>query len=245
MNEGTAGSAPSSSPTPTGGRPSTQRGAPGRARYGGLRREFVSQGAFLYLPEFLRRRSLPNSSRRWPRSSRPSTATSLPGHKQWRSVSATRSNQLAPFIGELYRSPALIDTLEKLAGERLQVSPPMTRMPTRVYFYTRPGDSHRLALRHVLLCRPAVYVCSGCSINHLPSRYELHTRETGVRARAGGTDACSVGYILKRQRDALFVFSQGVMIRWRSLSPSKRPTSRRICTEPGSARTPVSRVCSS
>ncbi len=64
----------------------------------------------------------------------------LPGHKQGGSVSRHAIDRLAPFIAELYRSPALIDWLGQIAGERLQLSPAEDPHAYALYFYTRPGD---------------------------------------------------------------------------------------------------------
>ena len=64
----------------------------------------------------------------------------LPGHKQGGSVSRHTLDQLAPFVAELYRSPALTGLLEKVAGEKLQLSPPDDPHAYALYFYTKPGD---------------------------------------------------------------------------------------------------------
>lgn len=88
-----------------------------------LRREFVAQGAFVYLQDFL----APEITAQLIAAVgavRPSVNRNyLPGHKQGGSVSRHTIDRLAPFIADLYRSPILIDWLGRLAGERLQQSP--------------------------------------------------------------------------------------------------------------------------
>ena len=146
-----------------------------------LRSEFVRQGAFVYLSDFLAPDVTaqlvsavaavePSINRNY-----------LPGHKQGGSVSRHTIDQLAPCIGELYRSPALLGVLEQLAGERLQLSPPDDPHAYALYFYTRPGDhigwhydtSYYAGRRYTLLL--GVLDQSSCRLD-----YELHTREKGV-----------------------------------------------------------------
>jgi hypothetical protein len=110
----------------------------------------------------------------------------LPGHKQGGSVSRHTLDQLAPAIGELYRSPALISLLEKVAGERLQLSPPDDPHAYALYFYTKPGDhigwhydtSYYAGRRYTLLL--GVIDQSSCRLD-----YELHTREPDATAVPG------------------------------------------------------------
>jgi hypothetical protein len=110
----------------------------------------------------------------------------LPGHKQGGSVSRHTLDQLAPFIAELYRSPALLSLLEKVAGERLQLSPPDDPHAYALYFYTKPGDhigwhydtSYYAGRRYTLLL--GVLDHSSCRLD-----YELHTREPGATAAPG------------------------------------------------------------
>jgi hypothetical protein len=110
----------------------------------------------------------------------------LPGHKQGGSVSRHTLDALAPFVAQLYRSPALIDWLTQLAGERLQVSPPDDPHAYALYFYTRPGDhigwhydtSYYAGRRYTLLI--GVIDESSCRLD-----YELHTREKGATVVPG------------------------------------------------------------
>jgi len=146
----------------------------------------VEQGAFLYLSEFLP-----------PEATAPLVAAVaavkdsvnrnyLPGHKQGGSVSRYTLDELAPFVGDLYRSPALMEWLGQLAGEPLQVSPPDDPHAYALYFYTRPGDhigwhydtSYYAGRRYTLLI--GVIDESSCRLD-----YELHTREEGASVVPG------------------------------------------------------------
>jgi hypothetical protein len=110
----------------------------------------------------------------------------LPGHKQGGSVSRHTLDQLTPAIAELYRSPALIGLLEKVAGERLQLSPPDDPHAYALYFYTKPGDhigwhydtSYYAGRRYTVLL--GVLDRSSCRLD-----YELHTREPGATVVPG------------------------------------------------------------
>jgi len=85
-----------------------------------------------------------------------------------------------------HRSPALVEWLGQLAGERLQVSPPNDPHAYALYFYTRPGDhigwhydtSYYAGRRYTLLI--GVIDESSCRLD-----YELHTREVGARVLPG------------------------------------------------------------
>jgi hypothetical protein len=151
-----------------------------------LRRAFVQQGSFLFLPEFL----APDATARL--ASAVAAVQSavnrnyLPGHKQGGSVGRCIIDERAPFIAELYRSPALIDMLAAIAGEPLQLSPPDDPHAYAMYFYTRPGDhigwhydtSYYAGRRYTLLF--GVIDESSCRLD-----YELHTREKGVAVVPG------------------------------------------------------------
>ena len=120
----------------------------------------------------------------------------LPGHKQGGSVSRHTLDQLAPAVAELYRSPALIGLLEKLAGERLQVSPADDPHAYALYFYTKPGDhigwhydtSYYAGRRYTLLL--GVLDRSSCRLD-----YELHTKEAGATVVAGSVQISPGGLV--------------------------------------------------
>jgi len=146
-----------------------------------LRRQFMEQGAFLYLSDFL----LPEVTAQLVAAvaavEKTVNRNYLPGHKQGGSVSRHTLDELAPFVAELYRSPALIEWLSQIAGERLQMSPADDPHAYAFYFYTRPGDhigwhydtSYYAGRRYTLLL--GVIDESSCRLD-----YELHTREKGV-----------------------------------------------------------------
>ena len=143
-----------------------------------LRRAYVNQGSFLYLSQFLpadatqqlidaARALLPEVNRNY-----------VPGHKAGGSVSRHTIDQLAPYIAQLYRSPALIAWLEKITGDRLQLSPPDDPHAYALYYYTRVGDhigwhydtSYYDGRRYTVLF--GVLDESSCKLD-----YELHTRD--------------------------------------------------------------------
>jgi hypothetical protein len=151
-----------------------------------MRGEFIEHGAFLYLKDFL----TPDITRRLVAAvAAVRSAVNrnyLPGHKQGGSVSRHTIDRLAPFIAELYRSPALIGWLAALSGERLQESPAEDPHAYALYFYTRPGDhigwhydnSYYAGRRYTVLL--GVVDESSCRLE-----YQLHTRDAGVAMVAG------------------------------------------------------------
>ncbi|MGH8258057.1 MAG: HalD/BesD family halogenase [Steroidobacteraceae bacterium] len=151
-----------------------------------LRREFIGQGSFLFLPAFL----APAETERLVAAVAAVETTVnrnfLPGHKQGGSVSRHVIDERAPFIAELYRSQTLIQWLEGIAGERLLPSPAADPHAYALYFYTRPGDhiswhydtSYYVGRRYTLLL--GVIDESSCRLD-----YELHTREKGAEVVQG------------------------------------------------------------
>ena len=146
----------------------------------------MEQGAFLYLSEFLPPETTAQLVAAVAAVKESVNRNYLPGHKQGGSVSRYTLDELAPFVGDLYRSPALIEWLGQLAGERLQVSPPNDPHAYALYFYTRPGDhigwhydtSYYAGRRYTLLI--GVIDESSCRLD-----YELHTREEGASVVPG------------------------------------------------------------
>jgi hypothetical protein len=146
----------------------------------------VEQGAFLYLSEFLPPEATAQLVAAVAAVKESVNRNYLPGHKQGGSVGRYTLDELAPFVGDLYRSPALIEWLGQLAGERLQVSPPNDPHAYALYFYTRPGDhigwhydtSYYAGRRYTLLI--GVIDESSCRLD-----YELHTREAGASVVPG------------------------------------------------------------
>jgi hypothetical protein len=157
-----------------------------RADPGGLRREYASQGSFLFLEDFLPPEITARLVAAVEAVQGSVNRNYLPGHKQGGSVSRHTIDEQAPFIAELYRSTALIQWLGELTGERLQVSPPQDPHAYALYFYTRAGDhigwhydtSYYAGRRYTLLL--GVIEKSSCRLD-----YELHTREPGAAVVPG------------------------------------------------------------
>jgi hypothetical protein len=105
-----------------------------------LRREYASQGSFLYLDSFLPPEITAQLIASVAALGGAVNRNYLPGHKQGGSVSRHAIDRHAPVIAELYRSPALRQWLNELTGENLQLSPANDPHAYALYFYTRLGD---------------------------------------------------------------------------------------------------------
>ena len=151
-----------------------------------LRAEFIRQGSFVCIPEFLDPALTAQLIESVGAVETSVNRNYLPGHKQGGSVSRHTIDDLAPRIAELYRSPALLQWLGQLAGEPLQVSPTDDPHAYALYFYTRPGDhigwhydtSYYAGRRYTLLV--GLIDQSSCLLE-----YELHTRDEGVATQSG------------------------------------------------------------
>jgi len=151
-----------------------------------VRPEFVRQGSFLHVPDFLPPAVTAQLVGAVAQVSAAVNRNYLPGHKQGGSVSRHVIDRLVPFVAELYRSPALLGWLGAVAGEALQLSPPSDPHAYALYFYTRPGDhigwhydtSYYLGRRYTVLI--GVVEDSSCRLD-----YELHTREAGAGIEPG------------------------------------------------------------
>jgi hypothetical protein len=152
----------------------------------GLRREYASQGSFLYIKDFLPPELTAQLIVAVAAVKGAVNRNYLPGHKQGGSVSRHVIDSQAPIIANLYRSAALKGWLDGLTGERLQLSPVEDPHAYAFYFYTRAGDhigwhydtSYYLGRRYTLLF--GVIDDSSCSLD-----YQLHTRERGAKVEAG------------------------------------------------------------
>jgi hypothetical protein len=146
-----------------------------------LRADFVRQGSFLYLEDFLPAEVTARLVAAVSAVEGAVNRNYLPRHKQGGSVSRHALDQLAPYIAELYRSPALLQWLGGLTGERLQLSPADDPHAYALYFYTRAGDhigwhydtSYYRGRRYTLLL--GVIDNSSCRLE-----YALHTRDPQV-----------------------------------------------------------------
>jgi len=151
-----------------------------------LRTQYLQQDAFLYVPDFLPPELTARLVAAVEAAAGAVNRNYLPGHKQGGSVGRYTLDRLAPCIGQLYRSPALIGWLQRLAGEPLQLSPPDDAHAYALYFYTRPGDhigwhydtSYYAGRRYTLLL--GVIDRSSCKLE-----YQLHTRRRGATPIAG------------------------------------------------------------
>lgn len=146
----------------------------------------MQQGSFLFLPEFLPPEVTARLTAAVTALESSVNRNYLPGHKQGGSVGRHALDESAPFIAELYRSRALVEMLEGVAGERLQLSPTDDPHAYALYFYTRPGDhigwhydtSYYAGRRYTVLL--GIIDRSSCRLD-----YELHTREKGVAVVPG------------------------------------------------------------
>ena len=162
-----------------------------------LRRQYREQGSFVYVPDFLPQdftaRLIAAVEAVMPVVNR----NFLPGHKQGGSVSRHSIDQHAPFIGDLYRSPALLAWLTAMTGDRLQLSPADDPHAYALYFYSRPGDhigwhydtSYYSGRRYTLLLGV---------VDRSTSRldYELHTKQPGRTPKAGSMQIAPGGLVL-------------------------------------------------
>jgi hypothetical protein len=161
-----------------------------------LRREFLAQGKFLYVPQFLPA-SLTAELVAAAETATPAVNRNyLPGHKQGGSVSRHALDELAPRIAEIYRAPELLAWLSELAGEPLQISPPDDAHAYALYFYTQPGDhigwhydtSYYAGRRYTVLL--GLIDHSSCRLD-----YELHTRTPGGAPVAGSLQIAPGGLV--------------------------------------------------
>jgi hypothetical protein len=161
-----------------------------------LRRDFLAQGKFLYLEQFLPASLTAELLAAVVAASPAVNRNYLPGHKQGGSVSRHALDELAPAIAELYRSPELLAWLSHLAGEPLQVSPADDAHAYALYFYTQPGDhigwhydtSYYAGRRYTVLI--GLIDHSSCRLD-----YELHTRTPGATAVEGSLQIAPGGLV--------------------------------------------------
>jgi hypothetical protein len=163
----------------------------------GLRAEYVRQGSFVYVENFLPAEITARLIEGVAAVSEAVNRNYLPGHKQGGSVSRHTIDRQVPEIAELYRSAALRRWLDDLTGERLQLSPPDDPHAYALYFYTRAGDhigwhydtSYYAGRRYTLLL--GVIDDSSCRLD-----YELHTRQKGASIVSGSIKIPPGGLVL-------------------------------------------------
>ncbi len=105
------------------------------------RREYWAQNECLFLehflpPEIVQRRLIPEVDKLRPNVHR----NYIPGHKKGGSISYYTLAEKAPLFLTLYKSPAFIELLSRLAGVRLLPCPDDDPHACALYFYTEPGD---------------------------------------------------------------------------------------------------------
>ena len=162
-----------------------------------LRSRYAAQGAFLSLDEFLPPEVTASLIEAAALVEPSINRNYLPGHKQGGSVSRHTIDQQAAVIAQLYRSPALLQWLEQLTGEKLQLSPADDPHAYALYFYTKPGDhigwhydtSYYAGRRYTLLL--GVIDRSSCRLD-----YELHTREPGAAVVPGSLQIPAGGLVV-------------------------------------------------
>jgi hypothetical protein len=160
------------------------------------RRQYLQQGAFIYLAEFLPAEITAQLIAAASAVSASVNRNYLPGHKQGGSVSRHSIDRLAPCIAALYRSAALLDWLQTVSGENLKPSPPDDPHAYALYFYTQPGDhigwhydtSYYAGRRYTVLL--GVIDQSSCRLD-----YELHTREKHAAVVAGSLKIAPGGLV--------------------------------------------------
>ena len=163
----------------------------------GLRAEYVRQGSFLYVENFLPAEITARLIEGVAAVSDAVNRNYLPGHKQGGSVSRHTIDRQVPEIAELYRSAALRRWVDDLTGERLQLSPADDPHAYALYFYTRAGDhigwhydtSYYAGRRYTLLL--GVIDDSSCRLD-----YELHTRQKGASTVSGSIRIQPGGLVL-------------------------------------------------
>jgi hypothetical protein len=151
-----------------------------------LRGDYEQQGSFLYIEDFLPREYTERLAAAVRDVTPAVNRNYLPGHKAGGSVSRHTLDKLAPFIADLYRSPAFIKWLESVTGDSLQVSPADDPHAYALYFYTKPGDhigwhydtSYYDGRRYTVLL--GVIDDSSCRLD-----YELHTKNSAVPDQPG------------------------------------------------------------
>jgi hypothetical protein len=160
------------------------------------RRDFIEQGSFLSLARFLPESFLAQLIASVHAVEGEINRNYLPGHKQGGSVGRHSIDREAPFIAALYRSAPLLRFLERVCGERLELSPPDDPHAYALYFYSRPGDhigwhydtSYYKGRRYTLLL--GVIDRSSCRLE-----YQLHTRERNGRVVDGAVQIPPGGLI--------------------------------------------------
>lgn len=105
-----------------------------------LRETFVAQGEFVAVPDFLPAAELNALLGELPALEPRVHRNFIPGHKKGGSVSRYELDAHAPAFPAFYRSQALVDFLQHLAGRPLLHCPPDDPHTYALYYYTEAGD---------------------------------------------------------------------------------------------------------
>jgi hypothetical protein len=105
-----------------------------------VRRRYWEQNEFVYLEHWLPRPLVERMVAEVDRVRPAINRNYIPRHKKGGSVSFFTLQTQAPTIVALYRSPAFIEFLAGLTGQRLQPCPANDPHSCALYFYTEPGD---------------------------------------------------------------------------------------------------------
>ncbi len=106
-----------------------------------VRTEYWDQNEFVCLPRFLpqsvvEEHLIPQVVNLKPKLNR----NYIPGHKKGGSVSYYTVRKQAPEFLDVYRSPAFLQFLSRLAGANLMLCPDHDPHACALYYYTEPGD---------------------------------------------------------------------------------------------------------
>lgn len=105
-----------------------------------LRAEYESNGRLLFIDDFLPEDILQPALEDLEKLRGAVHRNYVPGQKKGGSVSRHSIDRTGELIGNLYRSPALREFLEKISGARLLDCLPSDPHTYALYLYTEPGD---------------------------------------------------------------------------------------------------------
>jgi hypothetical protein len=105
-----------------------------------VRRAYWDQNEFIYLERWLPAAIVDRIVEEVERVRPEVHRNYIPKHKKGGSVSYYTLVERAPTIVALYRSPAFLDFLQAITGQKLQPCPESDPHSCALYFYTEPGD---------------------------------------------------------------------------------------------------------
>lgn len=105
-----------------------------------LRREFMDQGEFIALAEFVPHSTLEPLLAALPQIEPRIHRNFVPGYKKGGSVSRFDLDECVPAFGALYHDPALVEFLRALTAQPLRYCPANDPHTYALYYYTEAGD---------------------------------------------------------------------------------------------------------